>query len=602
MARKEEAPRPEWEKTNSGLMLFTALNTILLAFFIMLASMAVIDEKRQIEAFGSLVGTFGILPGGLSVTQDNGTLRTPDGSLSQWERILGGDGFYCLVDHTNPNIIYAEWQFGNIAKSINGGVSFSPVRNGINSADRFNWNTPFVMDPSDHNTLYLGTHRLYRTTNGASQWVAVSDDLTDGPAAQGSSVISTIGISPVTPGVIYVGTGDANVWVTRDGGLSWENRTAGLPDRWVTRVTADPVDAAVAYVTLSGYQQAERTSHLYRTIDYGANWTDIGSGLPDAPVNDVVVDPVSPSTLFIATDFGVYFTDDLGAHWAPLGDGMPLQPVLDLDFNQPTRQLVAATHGRSMYRLYLNCAFGPDTDADGIADECDNCPQTANAEQADLDVDGRGDACDLCPTDNLNDIDGDNLCAEFDNCPTAANPDQSDADSDGIGDLCDPCTDTDGDYFGDPGFPGTGSSGCPEDNCPDLYNPYDDDTDTDGVGNLCDNCPQDFNPGQEDADGDNVGDACESCCIGRVGDVNGQGGDEPTIGDVSALIDALFILGAPDYLPCLGEADVNQSGGDQPTADDITIGDISILIDYLFIGGPFDPASNPDGIELSDCL
>ncbi|MEW5794820.1 MAG: thrombospondin type 3 repeat-containing protein [Candidatus Zixiibacteriota bacterium] len=524
-------------------------------------------------------------------TQDRGTLRTPDGTLAFWQHVLGGDGFYCLVDHTNPNIAYAEWQWGNITKSTNGGASFANAGAGINRGDRFNWNTPFAMDPNNAGVLYLGSHRIYRTTNAASNWTAISGDLTDGDFAPGSNVISTIGLTAADSDVIYVGTGDANVWVTLNGGTSWLNRSAGLPDRWITRVTPDPTDASVAYVTLSGYQLAEWVAHIYRTDDYGMTWTPIAGNLPDAPINDVIVDPANSSTLYIATDFGVFYTEDLGVSWAPLGDGMPMQPVLDLDFNQPTRQIAAATHGRSMYRLYLDCSGGADSDGDGLADGCDNCPDLANLDQSDLDYDKVGDLCDPCVFDAQNDIDDDGLCAQEDNCPESANSNQADADQDGIGDACDTCTDTDGDEWGDPGF---AANLCPVDNCPDLFNPFgqEADADGDGVGDDCDLCP-----GYDDhidSNGNGVPDGCEGCCVARVGDANGSGDDEPTIGDVTTMIDALFIGGDFGVIPCLAEADINQSGGAEPQAEDISIGDITMLIDYLFISG--------SSVGLPDCL
>ncbi len=526
-------------------------------------------------------------------SQDRGTLRTYDGSLGDWERVLGGDGFYCLVDHTDPSVAYASWYNGNIAKSTNGGASFFGATYGLDLNDRFPWSSAFVMDPNDHTVLYIGSHRVYRTSNGASSWGPISGDLTKGAAAPGSNSISTIGMTASDSDVIYVGTGDAKVWVSTNGGANWLDRSAGLPDRWVTRVTADPSDASIAYVTLSGYQIAEWIPHILRTDDYGVTWTPIAGDLPDAPINDVIVDPNDASTLYIATDFGAYFTDDLGTTWLPLGEGMPMQPVLDLDFHQPTRQIVAATHGRSMYRLHLDCATGTDSDGDGLADNCDNCPSESNSTQSDLDVDGMGDACDLCPLDHDNDIDGDGVCGDIDNCPYTGNSGQEDADGDGIGDACDECTDTDGDFFGDPGYPGTGGPSCPEDNCPDIPNQYDPDDDGDGFGNMCDICPgYDDNV---DTDGDGIPDGCDGCCVDRVGDANGLGGDEPTIGDISVMIDAKFITGTCDgILSCMTEADINQSGGMGADCDDITIGDISTLIDYLFITG--------SELGLPDCL
>jgi hypothetical protein len=212
------------------------------------------------------------------------------------------------------------------------------------------------------------------------------------------------------------------------------------------------------------------------------------------------------------------------------------------------------------------------------------------------------------------DADLDRIPDGDDNCIVVANVDQADTDSDGIGDACDECTDSDADLLGDPGF---AANTCPDDNCPYVFNPYDQsDDDGDGSGNVCDvcpgfddnvdsdsdgwadgcdNCPDEYNPGQEDIDENGVGDICEGCCEGRVGDANGLGGDEPTIGDASVVIDAKFITGSCDgILDCLTEADVNRSGGTNPSCDGITIGDISTLIDYLFITG--------SQLGLAECL
>ncbi|MCH8991722.1 MAG: hypothetical protein IIA44_08255, partial [Acidobacteria bacterium] len=221
--------------------------------------------------------------------------------------------------------------------------------------ERHNWNTPFVMDPSDANVLYYGSNILYKTTDGADNWFAVSGDLTNGPDPGNLTFgpITTITVSPLNAQVIYVGTDDANVWVTQDGGGSWQSINAGLPNLWVTRVAADPLDAATAYVTFSGYKEGSYLPHIFRTTDYGQNWDDITGDLMGTPINDVIPDPQLDSTLYIGTDFGVYVTDNLGQSWTPLGTGMPISPVHDLDFHDAGRTLVAGTHGRSMFKTTL---------------------------------------------------------------------------------------------------------------------------------------------------------------------------------------------------------------------------------------------------------
>jgi photosystem II stability/assembly factor-like uncharacterized protein len=293
-------------------------------------------------------------------TQDNGTVRTWTGGVDDWEAIYGGDGFYVLVDPTNSNVIYAEYQYGGLAKSTNGGLTFNGATNGISPADRRNWSTPVAMDPSDPEILYYGTYRLYRTTNGASLWSAISGDLTDGPVGGNLvyNTITTIAISPIDPKIIYVGTDDGNVWVTFDGGGAWYDIGADLPERWVTRVAADPVDPLVAYVTLSGFRWDSPLPHVFVTEDGGATWTDISDDLLEVPVNDIIIDPSDTDYLYIGTDVGVFQTTDGGATWESLHEGFPIVPVTDLTFHAPTRTLSAATYGRSMFTVDLPPPLG----------------------------------------------------------------------------------------------------------------------------------------------------------------------------------------------------------------------------------------------------
>jgi photosystem II stability/assembly factor-like uncharacterized protein len=293
-------------------------------------------------------------------TQDNGTIRTLTGESSDWHAIYWGDGFYVRVDPGDNRYVYAEYQWGRLARSTDGGISFLSATSGISSTDRNNWNSPLVLDPVNPEILYFGTHRVYKSTNRAQSWTAVSPDLSNGPSTGNSpfGTITTIDVSPADGNVIYAGTDDGNVWVTTDGGSGWSKISEDLPVRWITSVAADPWKPEAAYVTLSGYRWDEYLPHIFRTTDYGESWTDISGNLPEAPVNDVIVDPCLDSTLYIASDVGVFYSTDCGILWLPLGSGLPNVPVVDMTLHSPTRTLAAATYGRSIYSVDLS-SFSP---------------------------------------------------------------------------------------------------------------------------------------------------------------------------------------------------------------------------------------------------
>ncbi len=310
----------------------------------------------------------------LGGTQDNNTLITA-GSPNAWFPVLGGDGFQCLVDPVDSNVVFAEFQYccsgAGPQRSVNGGASFG-TPGGFNAADRYNWNTPIVMDPHDHRVLLVGSQRVYKSVDNGITYVPVSADLSTNPvdATLLYGTMSALEISPVDPFTYYAGTDDGRVWRSINAGLGWTEITAGLPLRAITRVTADPVTAGTVYVTLSGFGSDEHLAHVYRSIDRGTTWTSIAGNLPDAPANDLLVDPADPNTLYLATDVGVWATRDLGVGWFPLGVGMPAQAVFDLTLHAASRTLVAATHGRGQWRLDLTqlpVAVGPTADPARLA-------------------------------------------------------------------------------------------------------------------------------------------------------------------------------------------------------------------------------------------
>ncbi len=286
-------------------------------------------------------------------TQDNGTNRTTDGGLDNWQHIYGGDGFYVIVDHVNPSIIYAESQNGGLGKSTNGGNSFNSATNGINSNEPTNWSTPVIMDPNNSSILYYGTNYLYRTTNSAGNWTKISPQLTDYSGGR-LGTITTIAVAPTNSNVIYVGSDDSHVWVSSDNGTTWDEISDGLPIRWVTRVAVDPTDENIVYATFNGLKWKDPQPHVFRSTNKGTTWTDISSNLPDAPVNAFAVDPVEPNRLYLGNDVGMYVSFNSGQSWWVLGEGLPILPIGDIEIHPTTRELVAGTYGRSMYKIDLN--------------------------------------------------------------------------------------------------------------------------------------------------------------------------------------------------------------------------------------------------------
>jgi len=277
-------------------------------------------------------------------SQDNGTNRTL-GTVDNWYQIGGGDGFQVMVDPTNTTYVYTLSQYGDLNTSMSG----------ISGSDRKNWSTPLAMNPLNPKSIYYGSYRLYKSMNRSSSWSAISTDLTKG-TTNGNLIygtLTTISVSEADTNVIYVGADDGNVKVTTNNGGTWTTITSGLPNRWITRVAADPLNAGTAYVTLSGYRDNEYLPHVFRTTNFGSTWQSISSNLPQIPVNDIIIDPSNTSTLYVATDAGVYYTTNLGGTWQVLGTGLPLVVVTDITLHDPTRLLVAATYGRSMYKADL---------------------------------------------------------------------------------------------------------------------------------------------------------------------------------------------------------------------------------------------------------
>jgi photosystem II stability/assembly factor-like uncharacterized protein len=219
------------------------------------------------------------------------------------------------------------------------------------------------MDPVTSTTLYFGSHRLYKTTNEGTLWSPISGDLT-----KGSGSITTIAVSKIDPQTIYVGASDGQVNITRDGGTTFVPITAGLPNRYVTRIAVDPADATHAVLSVSGFS----SGHVFETKNAGVSWTDISAGLVDAPANAVAF--VSGVGIMVGTDVGVFQTATPGTSWVPGPAGIPNVIVQDLIYVPGANMVVAGTYGRGMFTYTVGgdaAVLRGDVNADGKVDAAD---------------------------------------------------------------------------------------------------------------------------------------------------------------------------------------------------------------------------------------
>ena len=290
--------------------------------------------------------------------QDNNKAFTTNGGTNRaWTATDRGDGGFSLIDPFRSQIWYGTRQNGTFQRNDQGagGSNDWPIKTiGLDQQERRLFYIPITVDNATEGVLYLGMSRVYRTADRGEQWVPISTDL-----SKGQGYVSAIAVARTAPNVLYVGTSDGNLHVSRNSGGSWTNvAKAPLPNRYVSWIDVLPTDPNVAYVVYNGFNSHTpgEPGHVFRTADGGASWQDISSNLPDIPALTLLLDPGRPNTLYIGTDTGVFQTQDDGRSWAPLRDGLPNSPVVDLAINGPWTTLFAATHGRSVFKLDLGAA------------------------------------------------------------------------------------------------------------------------------------------------------------------------------------------------------------------------------------------------------
>jgi photosystem II stability/assembly factor-like uncharacterized protein len=297
--------------------------------------------------------------------QDNGVMRGPSTyrpgkqEPETWKEILGGDGSAIAIDPKDENVIYTAFQFGNAFRlNLKTGerkrMRPRPELSAENKEKplRYNWVTPFILSPHSREIVYFGANRMYRSLDRGETWTAISADLTSN-REQGDvpfGTLTTVSESPKRFGVIWAGTDEGKVWLTRDGGASWSDVSAGLaPGRWVTRVVASTFDEGTAYVTQSGYRDDDFAPYVWRSTDFGRTWQSLAASLPNEPVNVVREDAKGKHLLYLGTDNGAYASLDGGQTWVPLTGGLPRVAVHDLQVHPREGDLVLGTHGRSVY-------------------------------------------------------------------------------------------------------------------------------------------------------------------------------------------------------------------------------------------------------------
>jgi len=307
--------------------------------------------------------------------QDNGSCSGPSqsrGGISNadWSQVGGGDGFYVFVDPYDKDIIYREWQGGNISrfhKSTGESKDIKPLPKEGEPKYRFNWETPVAVT---NNALYIGAQFLFRSTDRGESWERISGDLTtndptkqqqeesggitiDNTTAENHCTIYTICESPLDKNIIWAGTDDGNVQITRDGGKSWTNVVGNIADlpknTWCSCIEASRFDAATAYAVFDGHRTGDMNIYVYKTTDFGESWLSIATEAIKGYVHVIREDLVKPNLLFLGTEFGLFLTIDGGEQWAQFTGQFPNVPVWDVAIHPRENDVILATHGRGIY-------------------------------------------------------------------------------------------------------------------------------------------------------------------------------------------------------------------------------------------------------------
>lgn len=323
-----------------------------------------VDNEKPYNVYGGLQDN-GVWVGANNAREDKSWHQQ---GQYPWKSIMGGDGMQVQIDNRNSNIVYTGYQFGNYYRlnlDTEEQTYIQPKHTLGENPYRFNWQTPILLSPHNQDILYLGGNKLMRSMNQGNDWEAISDDLTKG-GKKGNvayGTLTSISESPFQFGLIYTGSDDGLVHVTKNAGGSWTNISNAFPkDLWVSRVIASQHKKERVYVTLNGYRWDDFKVYAYMSDDYGKTWKDISGNIPASPVNVIKEDPKNENLLYLGTDNGAYVSFDMGKSWNVFSNGLPNVAIHDIVVQPEANDLLLGTHGRSIYKTNIEVLQQMNTD------------------------------------------------------------------------------------------------------------------------------------------------------------------------------------------------------------------------------------------------
>ena len=317
-----------------------------------------VDMAKPYNVYGGLQdnGTWY----GSSATREN--YNWFDSGENPYKRLNGGDGMQVQIDTRDNKTFYSGSQFGNYNRQNIGsherGASVKPSNELGETQLRYNWQSPILLSKHNQDVFYFGTNKFHRSFNKGDSTITMSSDLSTNPK-QGDvpfGTLTTISESPLRFGLIYIGTDDGNIQITKDGGYTWELVIKKLPKGlYVSRVTASAFKESRVYASLNGYRNDNFLPYLYVSEDYGASWTQIGKDLPNEPINVIKEDLTNENILYTGTDGGLFVSLDGGVSSMMWNKGLPYSvPVHDIALHPRENELILGTHGRSIYIAKLD--------------------------------------------------------------------------------------------------------------------------------------------------------------------------------------------------------------------------------------------------------